>query len=511
MSIQKPPAAALPRDAALQIILETAIDPVIIMDSDGKVAAWSALAEEAFGWSAEEALNRKMADLIIPERYREDHDRGLRHYLETGQGPLLRRRVEIAALRRGGEEFPIELSISPFDHDGTQVFIGFVRDITNRRRTQQMLEKQVRQAKLLGEVTALAAETKSVADVLQLCLDVVCELSGWPVGHAYVPSEDSSLEFIPTAIWHVNDEKYERLRQVTMNSRFRSGVGLPGLVWQTQNVRWVADISQAETNFPRFRELRDLNVRAAFGVPIKSGDKVIAVLEFFNDVVTERDPNVLLIARTFGDQVGRVLERREVLQRQDMLVAELNHRVKNMLAVVLAIAAHTARGKDSIDLFKKEFSGRLMSLGRSYSLLTASEWKQTPIKDIIEEIVTPHVPDQRLDFEGPEFSLSAKATLAMSMILHELVTNAVKYGALSVPAGRIALRWTLADREASAAEVALLWEESGLSDLQEPEQRSGFGSKLIEMSTRQELGGRVETIYRPEGIRYDFRFPLRYG
>jgi PAS domain S-box-containing protein len=511
MTVQKPRAHALPGSAALQFVLETVPDAVIVMGWDGKVVAWSALAEKLFGWSAEEAVHRRMADLIIPDRYREHHDRGLRIYRETGQGPLLRKRVEITALRRDGEEFPVELSISPFDYDGTQMFIGFIRDISNRRRTLQLLEKQVRQVVLLGEVTALAAETKSVADVLQLCLDAVCELSGWPVGHAYVPSEDSTLELVPTAIWHVDDEKYERLRQVTMSSRFRSGVGLPGTIWQTQNVRWVADISQPGANFPRFRELRDLGVRSAFGVPIKSGDKVIAVLEFFNDTVTERDPNVLLIARTFGDQVGRVLERREVMQRQEMLVAELNHRVKNMLAVVLAIAMHTARGTNSVDLFKKEFSGRLVSLGRSYSLLTASEWKQTPIKGVIEEIVLPHVPDQRLDFQGPEISLSAKATLAMSMILHELVTNAVKYGALSVPAGRIALRWMLADREAAAAEVALFWQETGLTGLQEPEQRSGFGSKLIEMSTRQELGGRVETVYHPEGIRYDFRFPLRYG
>jgi PAS domain S-box-containing protein len=510
MIAKMPPGAALPGDA-LQIVVETAPDAVIVMGADGKVVAWSALAEKLFGWSADEARNRKMADMIIPDRYREDHDRGLRHYHETGHGPLLRKRVEITALRRNGEEFPIELSISPLDYDGARVFIGFVRDITKRRRAQQMLEKQARQAILLGEVAALAAETKSVADVLQLCLDAVCELSGWPVGHAYVPSEDSALELVPTAIWHIEDEKYERLRQATMNSRFRSGVGLPGTIWQTQNMRWVADITHAEDNFPRFRELRDLDVRSAFGVPIKSGDKVIAVLEFFNDVVTERDPQVLLIARTFGEQVGRVLERREVLQRQDILVEELNHRVKNMLAVVLALAMHTARGTSSLELFKKDFSERLVSLGRSYTLLTASEWKQTPLKDIIQEIVTPHVAPGQLEFGGPDISLPAKATLAMSMILHELVTNAVKHGALSVPAGRIVLRWMLADREASAAEVALFWEESGLSGLKDPEQKSGFGSKLIEMSTRQELGGRVEMVYRPQGIRYDFRFPLRYG
>src|SRR5882672_847310 len=102
MIVQMPPATALP--GALQIVLEAAPDAVIVMGTDGKVVAWSPLAEKLFGWSAEEALRRKMADLIIPDRYREDHDRGLRHYHETGQGPLLRRRVEIAALRRGGEE-----------------------------------------------------------------------------------------------------------------------------------------------------------------------------------------------------------------------------------------------------------------------------------------------------------------------------------------------------------------------------------------------------------------------
>src|SRR5437016_7326245 len=115
MSAHSLPTRVLRGDAALQIILETTLDPVIVMGSDGKVAAWSALAEQVFGWSADETVNRKMADLIIPDRYRDDHDRGLRHYLETGHGPLLRRRIEVMALRRNGEEFPVELSISPFE------------------------------------------------------------------------------------------------------------------------------------------------------------------------------------------------------------------------------------------------------------------------------------------------------------------------------------------------------------------------------------------------------------
>lgn len=507
MNAEGPPLVALPRGGALQILLETALDPVIVMRSDGTIAEWSAQAEKAFGWTRQEAMGRQMAETIIPERFRADHYRGLRHYLDTGQGPLLRTRIETFAVRCDGKEFPVELSISPFDHGDGPLFVGFVRDITRRKQAQRVFKREARRATLLHQVTSLAAETNSVSDVLQLCLDAVCELTGWPVGHAFVPAEDGSLELVPTAIWHMDNDKFERLRGVTMASRYRPGMGLPGWIWQTKELHWISDVSNPDADFPRFRPLSDLNVRSAFGVPIKSGDSVIAVLEFFNDALIEHDPHVLVVARTFGEQVGRVLERREVLQRQQMLVAELNHRVKNMLAVVMALSMHTARGTDSIDLFIKSFSARLMSLARGYNLLTASEWKQTAVQDIVREIVTPHTSAHRLEFSGPPISLSSKATLALSMILHELVTNAVKYGALSIPEGQIGVHWSLTDQE-GGVEISLQWQENGLTGLEAPHDPSGFGSRLIGTSTRQDLGGRVQTTYRPEGIRYDFWFPL---
>jgi PAS domain S-box-containing protein len=114
----------------LRPILETALDAVVVMKSDGVVADWNDRAVDVFGWSRDEAVGRVMADLIIPERYREAHRKGLRRYLESGKGEVVGRRIEVSGLRKNGEEFPVELSISPIQDRGDILFIGFLRDIT---------------------------------------------------------------------------------------------------------------------------------------------------------------------------------------------------------------------------------------------------------------------------------------------------------------------------------------------------------------------------------------------
>jgi PAS domain S-box-containing protein len=114
----------------LRPILETALDAVIVMKSDGVIADWNDRAAGVFGWSRDEAVGRIMADLIIPERYREAHRKGLRRYLESGKGEVVGRRIEVSGLRKNGEEFPVELSISPIQDREDILFIGFLRDIT---------------------------------------------------------------------------------------------------------------------------------------------------------------------------------------------------------------------------------------------------------------------------------------------------------------------------------------------------------------------------------------------
>jgi PAS domain S-box-containing protein len=122
-------------------IVDSALDAVVVMDSDGIITDWNKQAEEIFGWTRAEALGRRMSETIIPAQYRPSHEKGLRHFLKTGEGPVLNRRIEITALRRDGTEFPIELTITPLKSGDAWTFSSFVRDISERRRAEEKLRE----------------------------------------------------------------------------------------------------------------------------------------------------------------------------------------------------------------------------------------------------------------------------------------------------------------------------------------------------------------------------------
>lgn len=143
----------------LRLILETALDAAIVMRPDGVVADWNDRAVDVFGWSRDEAVGRTMADLIIPERYREAHRNGLRRYLEHGKGQVIGRRIEVSGLRKNGEEFPVELSISPIQDHGSVLFVGFLRDITESHglRLARVELGRVTRRMAMGEMAASIA------------------------------------------------------------------------------------------------------------------------------------------------------------------------------------------------------------------------------------------------------------------------------------------------------------------------------------------------------------------
>ena len=152
-----------PRRDDLRPILETALDAVVVMKSDGIVADWNDRAAAVFGWSREEAVGRVMADLVIPERYREAHRKGLRRYLESGKGEVVGRRIEVSGLRKNGEEFLVELSISPIQDRENILFIGFLRDITELqalRLARAELGRGMRRM-AMGEMAASIAHESS--------------------------------------------------------------------------------------------------------------------------------------------------------------------------------------------------------------------------------------------------------------------------------------------------------------------------------------------------------------
>ena len=130
------------REANIRRLINSALDAVLGIDEQGRITEWNMQAETMFGWRCEEAAGRRLAEMLIPMRYRAAHEEGLRHFLSSGEGPILNRRVEITALRRDGSEFPIELSIAPYRIGGTWAFSGFVRDITERKRLYSDLQER---------------------------------------------------------------------------------------------------------------------------------------------------------------------------------------------------------------------------------------------------------------------------------------------------------------------------------------------------------------------------------
>ena len=307
-------------------MLDTALDPVVVMDTDGMVIGWNSYSEAGFGWSAEEACGQKLSGMIIPHVHRAAHEIGLAHYLATGEGPVLGNRIEINALRRDGSEIPVELSITASDQFGEKLFIGFIRDISERK-------------------------------------------------------------------------------------------------------------AEAE--------------------------------------------------------------------RQQRILQESEHRVKNMLTVVQAIALQTAANSPDMESFTDSFSGRLESLARAHQLLVGQVWQDVAISALVERVLGAEIVAKRARFGGPELLLKAGQVLGLSMILHELYTNAIKYGALCSEAGTIELDW-----DSDGTTITLTWRELG-TPYEAPEApSSGFGQRMIAMSVKSDLDGTIERDWRPDGLTATLEFPV---
>lgn len=185
--------------------------------------------------------------------------------------------------------------------------------------------------------------------------------------------------------------------------------------------------------------------------------------------------------------------RREDEQRHH-LMAELDHRVKNVLAAVQALAQQTAKRTTSLDAFLTTFSGRLKSMASANELLTAARWRGAAIDHLASAELGAIAPGQTR-WEGPELFLTPRAANALSLALHELATNAVKFGALSVETGHVDVRWTAKP----SGGFKLTWTESGGPTVSAPVRR-GFGSTLLEQVTPRELNGEVKVDYRPAGV-----------
>jgi len=201
-----------------------------------------------------------------------------------------------------------------------------------------------------------------------------------------------------------------------------------------------------------------------------------------------------------------ITERREAAHHQDLLVGELSHRVKNTLSVVQSIAAQTLRHSCSLEAFGDAFQGRLQALANANDAILDGSWKGVTLRHTIQRALRPFAVEGRVTLaDGPEIDLRPQACLAVTMILHELTTNAVKYGALSVPQGAISIAWR-AEVSGHVDSIFLEWREHD-GPAVAPPSRQGQGTRFIERSIAHELNGAASMDFAPDGLRATLSFP----
>ncbi|WP_243367845.1 sensor histidine kinase [Microvirga solisilvae] len=204
-----------------------------------------------------------------------------------------------------------------------------------------------------------------------------------------------------------------------------------------------------------------------------------------------------------------ITERKQLDDQQRFFLDELNHRVKNTLATVQSIAAQTLRSAKNAAQFKESFEGRLLALSMTHNLLTLKSWREADLHDIAEQELAPYKreADERVVINGQKVNLPPRYAINLGLVLHELVTNAAKYGALSMPTGRLDLSWTVIHGSDKPPTLRIRWTESGGPPVQPPK-RQGFGSRLIKRSIEGELEGDIVLNFAPTGVDYDICVPL---
>ncbi|ERF84405.1 MAG: tryptophan-rich sensory protein [Bradyrhizobium sp. DFCI-1] len=217
---------------------------------------------------------------------------------------------------------------------------------------------------------------------------------------------------------------------------------------------------------------------------------------------------LLLVGLGFAVRMATTIARGELLH--DLLIEELNHRVKNTLAILQSIATQTFRSASRAE--REKFEGRLGALVEAHNLLSTDKWQGSDLQDVVSRVLRPYLLNntaERVKMFGPRVPLSPRLALVLSMILHEMATNAAKYGALSNDTGMVTLDWEILE-EGAAPKLRMIWTEAGGPEVVAPVQR-GFGSRLIERSARDQLGGEASVDFLPHGVVYTVISSLETG
>jgi PAS domain S-box-containing protein len=260
-------------------IIQSSADGIVSINTRGTIELFNTAAEEMFGYKSEEVIGKNVK-ILMPKAIAIEHDYHLESYDPTRPSSIVDTTSEVEAKRRNGATFPLELHVTQVTIDGARLFIGMLRDITERRAMQKRERKAALEAKLLDRGPSLAAEAKDFEDALHQVIEMFCTSMAWAIGHVYLWDENGQ-RLDSADIWYLKDEAQSAsFKGITEEMTFARGEGLPGRILETGGSVWIEDL-KGDKNFPRNKKLKALGVSSGVGFPVKSDGAVIAILEFF--------------------------------------------------------------------------------------------------------------------------------------------------------------------------------------------------------------------------------------
>ena len=312
-----------------RLVIDKAHDAFIVADSKSLITEWNHQAELTFGWTRDEVIGRTLMETIIPAGFRSQHAHGMLHYMRTGEGPVLNKRIEVPARDKEGREFPVELTISPIKTDEGLVFHAFLHDISERKNAERLLLTQL-------EVTRILTDADSIESAVPNLLKFLCQGLDWTLGEMWIlDSKIDRLKF--SAGW--SPKTHESFTRLYQSMTLVRGQGIAGRVWESGQLLCVHDLA-SNKSLPRHLEAIDLGLTSAIAFPIHADKKLIGVMGFFCERLKEPNDNVLAILSDIATRIGTFILRKKAESALRQLSEELEKRVSERTSdLVLAVDA----------------------------------------------------------------------------------------------------------------------------------------------------------------------------
>jgi PAS domain S-box-containing protein len=486
--------------AFLASIIESSDDAIVSKDLNGIIASWNKGAERIFGYTSEEAVGKPVT-ILIPQ---ELHDKETTILARLRRGERIEH-YETVRRHKHGHVLNISLTISPIvAADGTIVGASKIaRDITDRKRAEARLQQQTRRLENLNRLATTISSDLDLERIVQRVTDMATELTAAKFGaFFYNVSHRNRESYLLFTLSGAPREAFEKFGLPRATPVFAPTFHGTAIV-RSDDIR--SDPRYGQNPPHRGMPEGHLPVVSYLAVPVvsRSGD-VIGGLFFGHDrpgVFTQEAQEIAVAIAAHAavaiDNARLFAAVQKEMQSKELLLNEFKHRVKNTLATVQAIAVQTLR--KSLPEERAIFMARLHALAHAHDALTGSAWNRASVHDLVQRALAPFGLMERFVVDGPDVSLVDANALHLTMALHELATNAIKYGALSNEEGKVHTTWLN-----TGDHVELTWRETGGPAVEEPT-RKGFGSVLIEQTS----AGHARLEFLAEGVRCTLLFPLK--